>query len=415
MAGLGRLAQQQPQEIRERRTAAEGVLGDINADIGKAGTYDLPEDLGGPTPTAGAPSTDPSPPIEGETGLLSKDGYKFAKLAHVKKYDALIEKGYSSEEAADQIGASKAFKEGGIFESKKTGDAAGGVSGGKTQQRTIQLDPDAAKKQIESSSAFRQVSRMMAESEQMLARKGPLYDEMMRSTQLPIIEASASAARENTENIRRAMARGGAARRDAFEAVTRIRSQENLNMQRGQALAKAHTEMDMWARKNATQVMNFAQGWASNQAGIRESYQSAMDNASQLMSTSSIPFMFAAMQKEQEYRDAGSAQRRGKVMRQINSVIGVASSVVSVVGAFYGGPGSGASMDASQRAASGGASVNTTTFQNAATGKNISNTATATWDQGGAEEEQRSLRGDLGKMGSSIGSSASSAFNYLKG
>jgi hypothetical protein len=272
---------------------------------------------------AGASSTDPSPPVEGESGLLSKDGFQL----------------------------------GGAFESTKTGTSGIAGEGG---QRTIALNKDAAKAQIESSSAFRQVSRMMAESEQMLARKGPLYDEMIRSTQLPIIEASASAARENTENIRRAMARGGAARRDAFEAVTRIRSQENLNMQRGQALAKAHTEMDLWARKNATQVMNFAQGWASNQAGIRESYQSAMDSATQLMAESSIPFMFGAAQKEQEYRDAASAQRRGKVMRQINSVIGVASSIVSVVGAFYGGRGAGDSMRASEAAASGGRSVATT-------------------------------------------------------
>lgn len=345
MKDLTLLSAQQPQEIRERRTAAEGVLGALNADIGKAGTYDLP---------AGVEGTDPgpTPPIEGETGLVSKDGYKFANSGTVAKYDKLIAQGYSKEEATDQLGAQKGYVEDSIFKSTKTGSPLTSL-GGKTKQRTVQLDKDAALGQIESSSAFRQVSRMMAESEQMLARKGPLYDEMMRSTQLPIIEASASAARENTENIRRAMARGGSARRDAFEAITKIRSQENLNMQRGQALAKAHLEMDLWARNNAKEVMNFSNGWATNQAGIRESYQSAMDNATSLMSTSSIPFIFAGVQKEQEYRDAASAQSRGKVMKQINGVLGIVGSIAGIVGAVYGGKGPGKTIAETQAVTEG--------------------------------------------------------------
>ena len=338
MKGLAATAAQQPEEIRERRTAAESGLGALTSALGEAGSYDLPD------PNAPAPA--PSAPVTGPTGLLSKDGYKFADLKAVKKYDKLIAKGYSPEEAKDQLGSNKAFEEDGIFGSQKTAVGVKGT-GGKGGTRTTVLDTDAMLEQQKGSSMFRQVSRMVAESEQMLARSGPLWDEMVRNTQLPIIEGAAAMGRENAENIRRAMQKGGAARRDAFAAVQKIRAQDQRNMQTGQALADAHLKMDKWARDNAKDVINFATGWAQNQAGIRESYHSAMDAATELMSTASLPFIFNAEQKEQEYRDAQSAQNRGKVMKQISGVLGVATSVVGLVGSFYGqggGSSAGAKM-----------------------------------------------------------------------
>lgn len=327
MKSLTATAAQQPEEIRERRTAAEGGLAALTTALGQKGTYDLPST---------APSAPPStPPVTGPTGLLSQDGYKFANLNAKKKYGKLLEKGYSPEEAAGQLGANKAYEEGGLFTKQKTGVGVKGT-GGKGGTQTTTLDTEAMLEQQKGSSMFRQVSRMVAESEQMLARSGPLWDEMMRSTQLPIIEGAAAASRENAEAIRKAMAKGGAARRDAFGAVQKIRAQEQVNMQKGQQLAQAHVEMDRWARENAKNVINFATGWAQNQAGIRESYHSAMDAATDLMASKSLPFIFNATTKQQEYRDAQSAQSRGKVMKQISGVLGVATSVVGLVGSFYG-------------------------------------------------------------------------------
>jgi len=280
MKEIAATSAQQPEEIRERRSTAEDVLGALNAEVGKPGTYDLPTGPNAPSPVA------------------DEDGLSIFKSTDTK------------------IGVA--------------------ATGGKGKTTTTSLDKDAALEQMKSSSSFRQVSRMMAESEQMLARSGPLYDEMVRSTQLPIIEGSATLARENTEAIRKALQRGGAARRDGFAAIAKIRAQEQANAARGQALAKAHTEMDRWIRQNASETITFANGWATNQAGIRESYHSAMDAASQLMAQASLPTIFNASVKEQEYRDAQSAQSRGKVMRQISGVLGVATSVVGIVGSFYG-------------------------------------------------------------------------------
>jgi hypothetical protein len=119
-----------------------------------------------------------------------------------------------------------------------------------------------------------------------------------------------------------------------------MRSQDQLNMQRGQALADSHMKLDMWTRDNAKKVIDFADNWSANQAGVRDSFNSAMDQAAELMSSQAIPFMFQAQNKAQEYRSAQSAARRSKVNNWIKGTIGL---VVGAVGAVYGG--SGAAMD----------------------------------------------------------------------
>ena len=401
-------AAQQPDEIRERRTAAEDVLGGLLSDIGKPGTYELPGPVSPDSTVDVVDSTAPTGVIDGSAGLLTKDGFKFTNKGSVAKYDKLIKEGYSSKEAANLTPGTQAADS--IFNTKKTVANADFTANAKQTNRTnlggltktTSLNKEAALNQIESSSAFRQVSRMMAESEQMLSRSGPLYNEMMRSTQLPILEGSAVLARENTENIRKALQRGGAARRDGFAAIAKIRSQEASNMAKGQALARAHTEMDLWARKNAKETIDFANGWASNQAGIRESYQSAMDNATELMSTSALPFMFASLQKEQEYRDAKSAQSRNNVMRQVSAVVGVVGAVLSA----YSGSGEGV-------AASGKLMKDEGTKIDQTVLNNQNNYYTAT--PSNAPEAPSTLGGDIRSAASGVANKVTGAYNYVTG
>ncbi len=324
MLRLGTTASQQPNEIRERRTSAEDTLAGLNADIGKPGTYDLPASMDPSAPTPGPVAPTPDAPDD----LLTRDNVTFNRKEDATKYDKLIKKGYSKDQAIGLIPGAMDNAADSIFTKQKT--KAEGMGTGKLgTEMTTKLDPEKAKAKIESGSQFRQVSYMMAESEQLLHRTGPLYDEMIRSTQLPIIEGAAAAARENTQNIRMAMQRGGAPRTAAFAAVQKIRSQEQINTAKGQALAEAHMNLDRWARDNAKNVINFATNWAQNQAGIRESYQSAMDHASDLMSESALPFMFATAQKAEEYRQMHSAQRRSAATKWVNFALGIVAGVAT--------------------------------------------------------------------------------------
>jgi hypothetical protein len=162
-------------------------------------------------------------------------------------------------------------------------------------QDVRKIDPESYMAQMEGSAQFRIASRLTAEAEQLVARKGELWNELVNFQQLPIIEAAAMMQRENAENIRRAMAR---------------------------ALAAHRIELDQWARDNARTQLEWNQNWAANQAGVRESYNNAMDRASELMVSSALPVMFASKQEAARFRQQAHEQNRNKVMRWVNGVVG---------------------------------------------------------------------------------------------
>jgi hypothetical protein len=184
---------------------------------------------------------------------------------------------------------------------------------------------------------------MTAEANQLVAREGPLWDEMIKNVQLPIIEGAATMARENAESVRRAMQRGGSARRDAFAAVQGMRAQERINSQRGQALSQARMNMDVWARDNARTQLEFNANWTANLGGIRENYNQAMDKAAELMSTSALPQMMMAKEKAAEWRYKAHAKNRARTSRWISGAISLVAMGIGGLGtmASAGLPGSG--------------------------------------------------------------------------
>jgi hypothetical protein len=395
---LSSLAYATQEGVQERHVASEDTLGLIRNDIGKPGTYGP-----GAAPAAVNPNTN-TPPVASSSssapipdGILNRGSLNFKNKASAVRYDKLIKSGYTSEEAQQTMGGAVTDTSTSMFKNSGTSGAGGGLSVTKGGQvgNNFKLDPTKAAAGVEGSSAFRQVSQMMAESEQLLSRSGPLYDEMIRSTQLPIIESAAAGQRENVEALRTAMARGGTARRDAFAAVQKMRSQDAINMRTGQNLADAHMKLDTWTRTNAAHVINFSDQWSSNQAGVRDNFNAAMDNAANMMSSQALPFMFGAVKQAQDYRDANSAAQRNNVNKWISGVVGL---VAGAVGEVYGGSGAGVS-DFGKMTTSDTASVSL------ANGGVSNNTATATYTQA---PDNRTLSGD-------IKGAASSAYNYVTG
>lgn len=271
---LSALAAAQPEEIRTRRTAAEQAYTGVLSRLGAAGTYDLP----GTAPSGATPTETGEDP-----SIFKTEKAKSAAATH-------IDRRYMDDSVLQDI---------------------------------TRLDPEAYQKKVEGSAQFRIMSRMTAEAEQLIAREGPLYDEMKSSLQLPIIEGSAAMARENAEQLRRAAARGGAARRRAFEAVQRIRSQERINSDKIQKLSQTNFALDQWARENARTTLEFGQNWASNLGGIRESYNQAMDQASELMLNSALPIMFQNKQEAAKWRYHAHAKKRAKLTRWLDGIMSV--------------------------------------------------------------------------------------------
>ena len=282
---ISALAAAQPEEIRTRRTAAEETYNKVLGRLGATGTY---ENVGG-TPPASPSLLGSQPQAAEDTSIFKTEKVKSAAATDIDRRFAT--------------------------------DA--------NLQDVKKLDADATVKSLEGTSQFRTMSRLQAEAEQLVARQGPLWDELIKNQQLPIIEGSAAMARENAESVRRAFAKGGAARRTAFETVERIRSQERINSQKIQQIANARVSLDKWSRENAQNVIEFGQKWASNLGGIREEYNRAMDSASELMVTGAIPQMMEATQKAADLRKQAHEQQRNKTMRWVKGVVGVVLMVAS--------------------------------------------------------------------------------------
>lgn len=292
---LSALAAAQPEEIRARRTAAETAYTGVLGRLGAPGTYEAPQMLGGEAaPAAGAP-TDAAEAWQAPSIFQTGEAQTAAARAvdpRYKKYATVAE--------------------------------------------ITKLDPEEYVKSMEGTAQFRIASRLTAEAEQLIAREGPLYQEMMNSLQLPILEGAGAMARENAEALKRAAARGGAARRTAFEAVQRIRSQERINSQKVMAIAQTRFALDQWARENARTTLEFGQNWAANLGGIRDSYNNAMDRASELMLNSALPIMFKSKQEAAKWRYYAHGKNRAKVTRWVDGILGVVSMGA---GAMGGGPG----------------------------------------------------------------------------
>lgn len=290
---LGELAAIQPEEVRTRRTEAENAYTNVLSRLGAEGTY-------GPNASQG--SNDPNESI------------------------------FKSQEITDQITGS-------MHESKKDLHASGSI--GKTTMKANVIDQEKFQKKVEGSTQFRLMSKLTAEAEQLVNREGPLYEEMINNLQLPIMEGSAALARENTDQIRRAMQRGGSARRSAFEAVQKMRQQERVNSAKIQQLSQVRAGLDQWARENAKSTLEFGQSWASNLGGIRESYQSAMDGAADMMLTKAMPLVFRAEDSAAESERAAEGVRaqmhaanRAKTGKWITGIMAVGSLAMGGLGAM---------------------------------------------------------------------------------
>lgn len=305
---LGDLAAIQPEEVRARRTAAEEAYTNVVSRLGAEGTY------GPGAPTAGA-----------STESVFKEADIQSSL-----------EGPMYKEGGEGLG-----KTGQNLLEKKGYLPSGSV--GKTSIKGQIIDPEKFQKKVEGSAQFRIASQLTAEAEQLINREGPLYEEMLNNLQLPIIEGSAALARENTEQLRRAMQRGGSARRSAFEAVQKMRAQERINSQKIQQLAQVRGSLDSWARENARTVLDFGQNWVSNLGGIRESYQKAMDSAAEMMLTEAMPLVFraegAAADSEAaaaEVRAKMHAENRQKTGQWVTGILSVASLALGGVGILAG-------------------------------------------------------------------------------
>lgn len=277
----------QPEKVETAAKYRELGLGEVVGRLGAPGTYDLPGSM-----LTGAPSVG--------TG--------------------------------DEEGASPFVTE------KVTSKAATKIDPRYTKKKAIsdvtRLDPEAYADKVQESAQFRIMSRLTAEAEQLIAREGPLWDEMLNLRQLPLLEGGAALARENAHQLSRDLKKGGSARRTAMDAVLKQRAQAARNSALMQQVSDSRIALDTWARENAGNVVKAGQDWAENNWGVRDEYQNAVNASAKLMLDSALPLMFEATEKAAQWRYYAHQKNRDKLGRWVQGVTG---AIMMIAGTGAGG------------------------------------------------------------------------------
>ena len=256
---------------------AESARVDIQSSLGAPGTYDLPQGLGlNAQQTATATGVDPT---AANTGGLIKS------------------------EKAKSFWATQGIRPENV-ETLNT------------------MDSEAVSKRVKGSAEFRIRSRMTAESEQLLARQGDLYDRFIKNQVTPVSEALGAAARESMAERKRMLSKGGAARRQAFAMESELREKESLASKKATEMSNIFTRTDDYARKYAETTLEGNTAWLNNLGGIRDDHVRLANAVHQSMLQDALPRMFEAEKANHQVRAAAYAAKRAKSMGMVKTVIG---------------------------------------------------------------------------------------------
>jgi len=226
-------------------------------------------------------------------------------------------------------GGDVALKGGGSWKGKKDWEVHG-----------AELDPAAMAEEVKGTAGFRTVSRMVAETEQMMNREGPLWDQLNNSVVGGIYESSAAFQRSAMEQVARGMARGGSARRTSVQMAEAMRVQEQVNRQRTGQLWQAKMGLEQYRVSSAQQVTAFAQEWVNNTSGIRDNFTNALQSLQLFWSTTMAPVLAGASvgaqsATQQGVLNAGAGLAAAAATRS-NAFSGMADSLGGVVNGVGG-------------------------------------------------------------------------------
>lgn len=245
-AALGAAGVEAIDTERARTQAAEATRSNVYGLLGAPGTYDLPG-----APGAGGQGQ------QGITGGIFATGGELVQRS----------------EAA--LGAVK-----GVGSKKRAG---------LTGTRTGILDPEAAAADIAGTAGFRIQSFQVAESEQLLNQKGPIWDMLHNSTIGIISEGAARGLRDDLRLLRNRAAKGGTARRTALNEMNQMLAVERNNRMRVQETWSANLALFNTIRANADRVRDGTQSFLDGLPQIRDAYNQSMGTLGRMMAEIAIP------------------------------------------------------------------------------------------------------------------------------
>lgn len=197
-----------------------------------------------------------------------------------------------------------------------------------------ELDGNQIAQNVMSGSGFRAVSGMVAEAEQLQNREGPLWNQLNNSVVGGIYESAAAGQREMMQDVATAMARGGSARRQGLQMAQAMQVQEKVNRARTGELWQAKAGLEKFRTQQVQSINNFADAWVGNQAGIRDTFNGALNNLQLHWSQTMAPGLVSASINAQGITAGGVANASQGLMDAINvKYEGMSGALEGIIGA----------------------------------------------------------------------------------
>ncbi len=189
------------------------------------------------------------------------------------------------------------------------------------------LDPKKYAEEMKKTAGFRIQSRLTADAESLLAKKGDAWEALDQATRGQITEGAATQLRENIRDIRNRLGKGGSARNEAMADAQQMLARERANQMRVSETWNANLKLDQYVRENAMRVQNENVKFMDNLPLIRQSYNETMNSLAEMMAHVAVP---VAAQASQNAFAARNSVKESKIGEKL--ILGAISGVLSMVG-----------------------------------------------------------------------------------
>lgn len=189
------------------------------------------------------------------------------------------------------------------------------------------LDPKKYAEEMKKTAGFRIQSRLTADAESLLAKKGEAWETLDQATRGQITEGAATQLRENIRDIRNRLGKGGSARNEAMADAQQMLARERAHQMRVQETWNANLKLDQYVRENAMRVQTENVKFMDNLPLIRQAYNETMNSLSEMMARVAVP---VAAQASSNAFAARNAVQESKIGEKL--ILGAISGVLSMVG-----------------------------------------------------------------------------------
>jgi len=214
----------------------------------------------------------------------------------------------------------------------------------KKMERQGIIDPEGYANSIIGTTPFKIRSQQTAEAMQLLNREGPAWNDLENATLGSIYQGAAEDYRAQIRELKRQYAKGGSARRTAFNEAMTLKAMDDAHTMVTEQSWQANLRLRDYVNQNADRVQAGNIQFVDTLPGFSEAYRNASQAAASLMVSAAekaaiISNEAYAVRASERAKNVGSQLLEGVIMAATSSALGKFSGPVGDFISGLGTPG----------------------------------------------------------------------------